>query len=141
MSPKGFDPSVLAAWLWWRPSLKAFGAHLRLPSPREVIILCCVLVTLHTVATAARQHIATRPPRRWNLPVRTASAIPYGVPPPSFQAVDPDGLPYTQDSLPSDGLALRARPDGSVVRGHYQNEAAWAMRSDLILWGNEGRPE
>lgn len=108
MSPKGFDPSVLAAWLWWRPSLKAFGAHLRLPSPREVIILCCVLVTLHTVATVARRHIATRPPRRWNLPVRTASAIPYGVPPPGFQAVAPDGRPYTQDSLPSDGPALVA---------------------------------
>jgi len=39
------------------------------------------------------------------------------------------------------GLALRARPDASVVRGHYQNTAAWATRGDLILWGNEGRPE
>jgi hypothetical protein len=38
------------------------------------------------------------------------------------------------------GLALRARLDGSVVRGRYTNESPSNVDPALVLYGNEGRP-
>ena len=38
------------------------------------------------------------------------------------------------------GLALRARPDGPVVRGHYVWKGP-GTAGEPVLWGNEGRPE
>jgi hypothetical protein len=106
MPPKRSSAQALSEWLWQRRHLPAFGGRLPLPSPREALICICALVAISSLTTALGEYLENRPPRRWDNPSEVSAEVPYGVPPPDFQATGANGDPVTLADLPADGLCL-----------------------------------